>query len=127
MSRSRPPRIAEIYLDAHWRPAPPDQRLDRETATALRDEGITMVRVAPPAGAALWRYVTGRQSGTTGRDISLSRYLASGVSAGELGWSVGGFGRYGGILRQSCAVLAGFLRSARQSCTCRSLRQPPVF
>ena len=82
MSRSRSPRIAEIYLDAHWRPAPPDQRLDRETATALRDEGITMVRVAPPAGAALWRYVTGRQSGTTGRDISLSRYLASGDERG---------------------------------------------
>ena len=41
-----------------------------------------MVRVAPPAGAALWRYVTGRQSGTTGRDISLSRYLASGGERG---------------------------------------------
>lgn len=41
-----------------------------------------MVRVAPPAGTALWRYLTGRQSGTTGRDISISRYLAS---AGEGG------------------------------------------
>ena len=73
MSRSRSPRIAEIYLDAHWRPAPPDQRLDRETATALRDEGITMVRVAP----SLWSRITGRAAGVAGRDISVARYLAT--------------------------------------------------
>ncbi|MBN9177799.1 MAG: hypothetical protein J0I43_10575 [Microbacterium sp.] len=85
MSRSRPPRIAEIYVDAHWRPAPADRRLDRETALVLRAEGITMVRVAPPAGAALWRYLTGRQSATTGRDISISRYLTSAGERGEHG------------------------------------------
>jgi len=66
-------RIVEIYIDAHWQPAPGRQYLDPPTARQLRDEGITMVRVAP----SVWSRLTGKSSGLTGRDISVARYLAT--------------------------------------------------
>lgn len=73
MARTTGDRIAEIYLDAHWQ-APRDAiRLTSQTARALRDEGVTMVRVAP----SFWGRVSGRARGVAGRDISLARYLNS--------------------------------------------------
>jgi len=73
MRRTGGDRIVQVYIDAHWRQAPPQSRLDVPTARALRKEGITMVRVAP----GLWRRLTGRSRGVRGRDISVTRFLAS--------------------------------------------------
>jgi hypothetical protein len=60
MSRAGDARIVEIYVNAHWQPAPSRRYLDPPTARQLRAEGITMVRV-----------------GLAGRDISVARYLAT--------------------------------------------------
>lgn len=76
MAQPRAPRIAELYIDTRWNPAPAGIRLDVPTANALRDEGITMVRVSPSRARSLWRYFTGRPA-TTGRDVSICRYLAA--------------------------------------------------
>lgn len=73
MSRVGDARIVEIYVNAHWQPAPSRRYLDPPTARQLRAEGITMVRVAP----SLWSRITGRAAGLAGRDISVARYLAT--------------------------------------------------
>lgn len=71
MARTTGERIAEIYLDAHWQAPRDATRLNAQTARALRDEGVTMVRVAP----SFWGLLSGRRRGGSGRDISLARYL----------------------------------------------------
>ncbi len=73
MSRVRGSRIVEVYVDARWQPAPPRAVLDLPTARALREEGITMIRIAP----SLWSRLTGKAAGLRGRDISVARYLAT--------------------------------------------------
>ncbi len=73
MSRAGRARIVEIYVNAHWQPAPARRYLDAATARDLRREGITMVRVAP----SLWSRLAGRAKGLARRDISVARYLAT--------------------------------------------------
>lgn len=79
MSRAGGARIVEIYVNAHWQPAPARRYLDPPTARDLRREGITMVRVAP----SFWSRLSGRANGLAGRDISVARYLATATHRGD--------------------------------------------
>ena len=72
MNRAGDARIVEVYVNAHWQPAPSRRYLDPPTARQLRAEGITMVRVAPSLRSRITR-----RAGVAGRDISVARYLAT--------------------------------------------------